>query len=144
MAAFAVQRNALVSDLTDEINRRARSVVERHAQFIGRVLAFEGLAQGAFGMKETVRGHQAINALVRAKMVVVAKPMTETTARVFQVLWDSTVPKFVANGFPKPLALAKSLRVMRAAHDMRNALLGEQLLKAAFATPCKVLTTLIC
>jgi len=142
-ATFTVQRDALVTDLTDEVHRLARRLVERQPQLVLRELPFERLAQRRLSVKEAIRRHQTVDALVRAKVVVVAQPVTEPATRVFEVLRRSAIPKLVGDRLPKALALAERFGVVRAAHDVRNALLREQLLKAALATPSEVLATLV-
>jgi hypothetical protein len=142
-SALAVQGDALSADLTHEVDRLSRRLVEREPQLAPRELALQGLAQCALRSEEAIRRHEAIDALVRAKMVVVAHPVRDAPACILEVLGRRALPKLVGHRLPQPLALAQRLGVVRAAHDVRDPLLGEQLLKATLAAPGVVLAALV-
>lgn len=138
-----MQRDALLTDLTDEVNRLARRFVQGKAQLVLLQLTLQRGAQSTLRLKEAICWHQPPDSLVRTKVVVVAKPMPEPAPCILEVLRLRTIPKLVAHGLPQPLALPQGLRVVRAAHDVLNPLLEQQLLKAALSAPCKVLPPLV-
>ena len=85
--------------------------------------------------KKTVGRHQPVDPLVRAKVVVVGEVVPETLARLGQVLGLGAVPQLLGHRLPQPLALAQRLGVVRARHDVPDALAVEQLVEGALAPP---------
>lgn len=138
-----MQAHRAVSDLPKEKHWTARLIGQCGFEFTLAHLRFERLAQGVFGTKESVGWHQASYALVRPKMVVVGKVVGQALARLGQVFWARSLPKLFSDRLPQALALPQGLWVVRACDDVANALAQEQLLKAAFSAPRKVLAPLV-
>ncbi len=138
-----MQRDPLLADLTDQVHRPTRRFIEGQPQLVLGELLFQTRAQLALRVKETVRGHEPVDALVRPKVVVVADPVAEPPSRIVEIFRRSTIPKLIADGLPQTLALAQRLRMMRSTHHVLDALLRKKLLKAALPAPSEVLATLI-
>ena len=143
MPTLAVQRDALVADLPDQVHRSTRRLIESQSQLVLAELSLEARAQLALRVEEAIRRHQPADALVRAKVVVVADPVTQATTSIVEVLWLGPVPKLIADGLPQTLAFAQCLGVMSAADHVLDAFLRQELLEGALPAPGEVLATLI-
>ena len=140
---LAVHGQALRADLACEVDGVAFPWVDREQQLAVGEALFDRLAHDVLGVEEAVRGHQAIDALVRAKVIGVREVVRESLARFLEGVWARALPEFVEDGLPQALALAERLRAVRARHDVLDAFAPQQLLKAALAAPGEVLASLI-
>jgi len=109
-----MQRHGTVSDLPEEKHRSTRRFLQSQMQLVFSHLRLECLAQCVLRAKETVRRHQPIDALVRAKVVVVAEVVLHPLATLRQVLRSCAVPQLLTDRLPQPLALSQRLRVVGA------------------------------
>src|SRR5215471_245602 len=70
LSPLAVQRDLAIADLAEEEHRLARGLVHRERQLVLRELRLDRLAHHVLGTEEAVGGHQSVERLMRAKMVV--------------------------------------------------------------------------
>jgi hypothetical protein len=76
-------------------------------------------------------------------VVVVGDEMKKSLPRIWQVLRLHALPKLLAHGLPKALALAEGLRVMTSRHDMADPFTLEKPLEFSLSAPREVLGTLV-
>lgn len=136
-------REALVAQLAHDVERFARLLLEREPQRVRRDLLLDGLAHVRRGAEEPVRGHEAVERLVRALEVVVREEVLESALRVDEVREHGASEELVPQRLPEPLDLAERLRVLRPAPDVRDAVPGQRLLELGLAAPHRVLPAVV-
>jgi hypothetical protein len=142
-SALAVQGHLLLADLPEEEDRRPRPLAESEQQLVLLNRRLDRLTHRRLRSEEAIGRDEPADPLVRTEVVVVAKVVLEPLARLGEVLRMHTVPEFATDRLPQTLALAERLRMMRACHDVRDALALEQLLEVAPAAPREVLRPLV-
>ena len=93
--------------------------------------------------KEPVRGHDAVDALMRPLEVVVLDKQLDTSERIREVGKHRLAKKLFPQRFPEPLDLPQRLRMLRTALAMLDAVAAHQLLKRSLASPRRVLSALV-
>jgi hypothetical protein len=136
-------REPLVTELTDDVKRFTRRLLEGEAQFVRRDRALDFSADMRRGFEEAVSGHEPIERLVRTLEVVVTDEVVESILRVLHVREDRAAEKLVPQRLPKSLDLAERLRMLRTAPDVPHAHPREQLFEFGLATPHRVLPTVV-
>ena len=67
------QRDLLVSDLPKEVDRSPRWKIQRELELIRRHLRLQRPPQRVLRSEEAVRGHHAVDSLVRPEVIVVGE-----------------------------------------------------------------------
>lgn len=136
-------RQPLIAELADDVERLARRLLEREPQLVGRHRAFDLGADVRGGPEIAVRGDQPVERLVRALKVVVADEVIEPALRVDDVREHGAAEKLVPERLPEPLDLAERLRMLRPATNVLHAHPREQLLELGLAAPHGVLPAVV-
>jgi hypothetical protein len=136
-------RQALITELTDDVERLARLLLEREAQCVRLDLLLDRLAYVLRRAEETVRRDQAVERLMRPLKVVVREVVLEPSLRVDEVREHGAPEKFIPQRLPEPLDLAERLRMLRPTTDVRDAVTCERLLEFGATAPHRVLPTVV-
>jgi len=94
-------------------------------------------------LEESIRGHEAVESLVRTLEVVVTDVVREPILRVLDVREDRATQKLVPQRLPEALDLAQRLRVLWTAADVLNAEALQGLFEFGLAAPHRVLATVV-
>jgi hypothetical protein len=78
-------RQALIAELTDDVERLSWLLFEREAQCVRGNLFLDGFAHVRRGAKESVGGYQTVESLMRPLEVVVREVVFEPALRVDEV-----------------------------------------------------------
>ncbi len=138
-----MQRHALVADLSDQKHRFAGRFVQSYGYLVFPKGFLNGLAHLRFHAKKTIRWHAVADPLMWPEMVVMGDEMRKALLGLGKVLGHGSGPELLAHRFPEPLAFAQRLVMMGPGNHMPDALLRQQLLKAAFASPSEILAALV-
>ena len=136
-------RQPLITELTDDVKRLARRLLEREPELVRRDRALDLGAHVRCCLEEAISGHEPIERLVRPLKVVVADEMFEPALRVDDVREYRTAEKLVPQRLPESLDLAERLRVLGPAADVVDAHARQQLLEFGLAAPHRVLPTVV-
>ena len=136
-------REPLVAELPDDVERLARLLLEREPQRVRRDLLLDRLPHVRRGTEEAVGGYEAIECLVRSLEVVVREVVLEPSLRVDEVREHGAAQELVPQRLPEPLHLAERLRMLRPAADVRDAVARERLLELRLPPPHRVLAAVV-
>lgn len=136
-------RQALIAELPDDVERLARRLLQRDSQLILRNCALDFGAHVRRGFEEAIRRHEAVERLVRALEVVVADVVRKAVLRVLHVREDRTAQKLVPQRLPEALDLAERLRMLWAAADVLDAQALQRLFEFGLAAPHRVLPAVV-
>ena len=136
-------RQPLLAELADDVERLARRLLEREPQLVGRHSALDLGPHVRGGLEVAVGGDEAVERLVRTLEVVVADEVLEPALCVDDVREHGAAEKLVPQGLPEALDLAERLRVLRPAADVVDTHPGEQLLELGLAAPHRVLPAVV-
>lgn len=136
-------RQSLIAELADDVERLARRLLEREPQLVGCDGALDLGAHVRGGLEVAVGGYKPVERLVRALEVVVADEVIEPALRVDGMREHGAAEELVPQGLPEPLDLAECLRMLRPAANVLDAHAGEQLLEFGLAAPHRVLPAVV-
>ena len=136
-------RQPLITELADDIERLSRRLLECEPQLVRRDRALDLGADMRRRLEESIRRHQAIERLMRALKVVVADEVLEPLLRVDNVREHRATEKLVPQRLPEALDLAQRLRMLRPAADVLDALPRQRFFELGLAAPHRVLAPVI-
>ena len=105
----------LVAEATDEVEGFLRRLLLCEAKRIGLDLLFDGGADMRCRSKESIRGHQSLDALMWTLEVVVLHEELDAPKAVREISEHRLAEKLLPQRFPKPFDLAERLGVLRPA-----------------------------
>jgi hypothetical protein len=136
-------REALITELTDDVEGFAWLLFERESQCVLRDLLLDCLAHVRRGAEESICWNKAVESLMRSLEVVVREVMFEPALRVDEVREHRAAEKLVPQRLPETLDLAERLRMLRATADVLDAVALERLFELGPSTPHRVLPTVV-
>lgn len=136
-------RQPLIAELTDDVERLARRLLERESELVRGDRAFDLRAHVRRRLEEAVRRDQTVERLMRSLEVVVAEEMLEALLRVAHVREHGPAEKLVPQRLPEPLDLAERLRVLRPTANVVNPHARQRLLELRLAAPHGVLPSVV-
>lgn len=136
-------RQLAIAELAHEIEGLSRRSLVRHAKrVVGDALLDRGTHLRSRA-EESVRRHQALDALMRTMEVVGVDEELDAALAVGEVREDRLREKLVPERLPEALDFAERLRVLRPALDVSDAFASKLLLEFGLAAPRRVLATLV-
>jgi hypothetical protein len=143
--AAAGGRDAQVSvpHATHDVEGLACGLLERQSHRVGVHVLLDGSADVRGRLEESVRRHQALDALVWPLEVVGVDVQTQASVAVGVVAEDGPAQKLLPKRLPESLHLAQRLRVLRATLDVTDALATQLLFEVSLSAPCRVLAALV-
>lgn len=136
-------RQLLIAELTDDVKRLSRRLLERESQCIGRDRALDFRAYVRRGLEEAIGRDEPVERLVWPLKVVVRQVVYEPLLRIGRMREDSAAEKLVPQRLPESLDLAERLRVLRSTADVVNARPNQQLFEFGLAAPHRVLPSIV-
>ena len=136
-------RKVPIAEPPHEVEGFSRWLLERHAKRVVRDALLDRGAHVSRRAEESIRGHQALDALVRTLEVVRLHEEHEPPRAVVEVRKHRARQKLLPQRLPESLDLAERLRVLRPALDLADALPAKLLLEARLTAPRRVLTALV-
>jgi hypothetical protein len=136
-------RQPLIAELSDDVERLARRLLEREPQLVRRHGALDLGTYVRGGAEEAVRGDKSVERLMRPLEVVVADEVFESALGVVDVREYGAAEKLVPQRLPESLDLAERLRVLRSTADVVDASSREQFLEFGLAAPHRVLPAVV-
>lgn len=136
-------RQVLIAELTDDVERLARRLFEREAQRVRRDLALDLGADVRRCAEVPVGRHRAVERLMRSLEVVVLEEVLEPVLSVDVVGKHSATEKLVPQRLPEAFDLAERLRMLRPAADVPDAEPLECDLEFRLAAPHGVLPPVV-
>lgn len=136
-------RQPLIAQLTDDVKRLPRWLLERQAQLVRRDRALDLDPHVRRDSKVAVRGHVTVERLMRPLEVVVAQVVFEPTLCVLGVREDRATQEFIPQRLPEALGLAQRLRMLRPTADVVDPAPRQHLLELGLAAPHRVLPTVV-
>jgi hypothetical protein len=133
----------LVPEATDQVEGFLRWLLLREAECVGLHLRLDGRADMRCRSEEPIGRHEALDALMGALKVVVLDKQGQSAQAVSEVGKHRLAQKLLPQRLPEPLDLAERLRMLRSALAVRDTVSAQLLLELRFATPRRVLPTLI-
>lgn len=136
-------RQPLIAELADDVERLARRLLEREPQLVGRDRALDLRAHVRGRLEVTVGRDEPVERLVRALEIIVADEVIEPALRVDDVREHGAAEELVPQGLPEAFDLAERLGMLRPAADVLHAHAREQLLELRLAAPHRVLPAVV-
>jgi hypothetical protein len=136
-------RQALIAELTDDVKRLARRLLERQPQRVRGDRALDLGAHVRRGLEEAICRNVPVERLVWSLKVVVRQVVREALLRVDGVREDRATEKLVPECLPEALDLAERLRMLRSTADVVNAGADQQLFELGLAAPDRVLPAVV-
>lgn len=118
-------------------------MLARQPQRVRRDLRLDRCAHGRGSTEEAIRRCQSIQCLVRTLEVVVLHEQLDTALAILEVREHRAHQQFLPQRLPEPLDLAASLRMVRPALHVCDAVPTQLVLKLGRATPRRVLPPLV-
>jgi hypothetical protein len=136
-------RQPLIAELADDVERLARRLLQREPQLVRRHSALDLHADMRRRLEEPVGRHQPIERLMGALKVVVADEVLEPLLRVDDVREHRPAEKLVPQRLPESLDLAERLRMLWPAADVLDAHPLQRLLELRLPAPHRVLSAVV-
>lgn len=136
-------RQPLIAQLTDDVKRLPRWLLERQAQLVRRDRTLDLGPHVRRDSKVAVRGHVTVERLMRPLEVVVTHVVLEPPLRILGVREDGATQELVPQRLPEALCLAERLRMLRPTADVVDAPPRQHLLEFGLAAPHRVLPTVV-
>jgi len=114
-------RQSLVAELADDIERLSRRLLQCEAQLVRRNRALDFRAHVCGDFEEAVRRHEPVERLMRSLKVVVVDEVFESLLRVNDMREHGATEKLFPDRSPKPLHLAERLRGLRSTSNVPDA-----------------------
>jgi hypothetical protein len=136
-------RQALIAELADDVERFAHGLIQGEAQRIRRNRALDLDTHVRRRLEEAIGRDQSVERLMRSLEVVVGQVVHESLLRVDGVCEHRAAEELVPQGPPEPLHLAQRLRVLRPTADVQDAQPGERLFELGPSSPHRVLPAIV-
>lgn len=136
-------REPLISELADDVERLARRLFERESQLVRLHGPLDLRAHVCGRLKETVCGHEPVECLMRSLKVVVAYEVLQPLLRVDDVREHRAAQELVPQRLPEALDLAKRLRMLWPTADVLNSEPRQQLFELRPSSPHGVLPPVV-
>lgn len=133
----------LITEAPDEIERFLRRLLLRDPQRIRGDLRLDGSAHVRRRAEEAIRGHESLDALVRALEVVVLDVQPDAPLAIREVGEHGPAEELFPQALPEALDLPERLRVLRPAPDVRDPVPAKQMFELRRAAPRGVLPPLV-
>lgn len=136
-------REPLVAELSDDVERLSRWLLQREPQLVLRDGALDLHAHMGCRFEEAVRGNESVECLMRPLKVVVADEVLESLLRIHDVREHGAAQELVPQRLPEPLDLAERLRMLRPAADVLDPHPLQPFLELGLASPHRVLPAVV-
>jgi hypothetical protein len=136
-------RQPLITELADDVERLAWRLFERQAQLVRLHLALDLGPHVRGRFEEAIRRHESIEPLMRALEVVVTDVVLEAALRVDDVREHRPTQKLVPQRLPEAFDLAERLRMLWSTADVLDAHARDRLFELGLAAPHRVLPAVV-
>jgi len=142
-ALLGPEHDGLTVQAADHVERGLRFAAQGQFQQIFLDAGLDGLAQGRLDFKEAVGRAEACNALMRPLVVVILDPEFDPLASRLEAVELGAAEELLPDAFPEALDLAQRHGMLRAALEVRHAILFEFGLESAGAAPGSILPAIV-
>lgn len=133
----------LVAEATDQIEGLLRRFLLREPQRVLLHLRFDRGPHVSRSAKEAVRGHGAVDALMRPLEIVVLHEQRDALLAILEVCEHRLAQELLPQRLPEPLDLPERLRMLRSTLAVADAASTEKLLELGLAAPGGILPALV-
>jgi hypothetical protein len=142
-AFLRAQDDRLAFHPPHHVEGRTRFSAQGHLQEIVFDSRLEGLAQFGLDFEEAIARAQPADALIGPLVIIIFEPQLNALTRIFKRVKLRAGEKLLPDRRPEPLDFPQGHRVMRAALDVRHAVLAQLGFKARGPPPARVLSPIV-